>query len=348
MHSLSREFLGQLSYRNEDLNAIHALGEHRGKQQLFERQTPQILESLRSVACIESTESSNRIEGIVAPAAQVRRLVLHQVQPRDRTEQEIAGYRDALALVHDSAAAMPITADVLLQLHGMLYRYQPVPGGTWKSLDNAIVEHTGGASRVRFTPVPAVGTPDAMAQLMARYRDAVGQHLVDPLVHVPLLVLDLLCIHPFRDGNGRIGRLLTLLALYHSGYTVGRFISLERLVEESKESYYETLGASSQRWHEAAHDPFPWLRYFWGVLLRAYREFEERAGTLDSGRGAKTRRVRECILRQAVPVSVSEIERLCPGVGRDQIRNVLRALRDEQLIRSTGIGRSAKWVRIHV
>lgn len=187
----------------------------------------------------------------------------------------------------------------------------------------------------------------AMTDLIARFRTALDEHLADPLVLVPLAILDFLCIHPFQDGNGRMARLLTLQVLYHFDYTVGRFISLERIFEESQESYYETLEASSQGWHEAAHDIAPWLGYFWGALLRAYKEFEERVGTLARGRGAKGDRVRAEILKRQMPFSISEIEEACPGVSRDMVRLVLRAMKTEGLIAPIGKGRSAKWVGIH-
>ncbi len=172
---------------------------------------------------------------------------------------------------------------------------------------------------------------------------ALDQHLADPLVLVPLVILDFLCIHPFPDGNGRMARLLTLQLLYHFDYAVGRFISLERIFEESKESYYETLEASSQGWHEGEHNIAPWLDYFWGALLRAYKEFEERVGTIERGRGAKGDRVRAEILKRHLPFSISEIEEACPGISRDMVRVVLRAMKAEGLITPTGKGRSAKW-----
>ena len=177
-----------------------------------------------------------------------------------------------------------------------------------------------------------------------QYRSALDQHLADPLVLVPLAILDFLCIHPFPDGNGRMARLLTLQLLYHFGYAVGRFISLERIFEESKESYYETLEASSQGWHEAAHPSAPWLDCFWGALLRAYKEFEERVGTIERGRGAKGDRVRSEILKRQQPFSFSEIEAACPGVSRDMVRVVLRALKAEGVIAPTGKARAAKWM----
>lgn len=347
MHSLTSEYLARLRFDTRQLASLRALGEYRGKQRLYIAQSPEVLSDLRQVAAVESTESSNRLEGVVVAPHRLKSLVLKNAAPQSRSEQEVAGYRDALALIHESAEHMPFSEGTVLQLHGMLYRYMPQPGGHWKASNNDIVErHPDGSTRVRFRPVAAHLTPTAMADLMTRYGQARDQHLADPLVLVPLVVLDFLCIHPFPDGNGRMARLLTLQLLYHYDYTVGRYISLERIFEESKESYYETLEASSQGWHEAVHDITPWLDYFWGALLRAYKEFEQRVGTIERGRGAKGDRVRAEALKRTLPFSISEIEQACPGISRDMVRLVLRALKAEGLIAPTGKGRGAKWVNV--
>ena len=344
MHSLSPDYLAQLRFNAQQLATLRLLGEYRGKQQLFVAQSPEVLSDLLQVAVVESTESSNRLEGVVVPAHRLKSLVLKNATPQSRSEQEVAGYRDALGLIHESGAQIPFSENTILQLHGMLYRYMPQPGGHWKFTNNDIVErHPDGGSRIRFRPVATHLTPMAMADLIACYHSALDQHLADPLVLVPLVILDFLCIHPFPDGNGRMARLLTLQLLYHFDYAVGRFISLERIFEESKESYYETLEASSQGWHEAAHNIAPWLNYFWGALLRAYREFEERVGTIAHGRGSKGTRVRTEILKRHRPFSISEIEEACPGISRDTVRVILRAMKSEGLIASTGKGRGAKW-----
>ncbi len=346
MRSLTEEYLAGLRYDGSQMAALRALGEYRGKQRLFFAQSPEVLLSLRQVAVIESTESSNRLEGVVVPSARLKSLVAKNATPRNRSEQEVAGYRDALALIHESANDMVFAENVILQLHSVLYRYLPQPGGRWKAANNDIVErHPGGTVRVRFRPVEAHLTPMAMADLVSEYRAGVDRYLADSLVLVPLAILDFLCIHPFPDGNGRMARLLTLLLLYQFDYAVGRYISLERIFEESKEGYYESLEASSQGWHEAQHDARPWLNYFWGTMLAAYKEFEDRVGTIERGRGAKGDRVRAEVLKRNVPFSISDIEQACPGVSRDMIRVVLRAMKSEGLIESTGKGRSAKWRR---
>jgi Fic family protein len=347
MHSLSPDGLAGLRFDAQQLATLRALGEYRGKQQLYVAQSPEVLRDLREVAVVESTESSNRLEGVVVAAHRLKSLVLKNARPQSRSEQEVAGYRDALGLIHESGQHMPFSEGTVQQLHGILYRYMPQPGGHWKATNNDIIErHPDGSSRIRFRPVAAHLTPLAMADMVTRYRTALDQHWADPLVLVPLVILDFLCIHPFPDGNGRMARLLTLQLLYHFDYVVGRFISLERIFEESKESYYETLEASSQGWHEGAHDIAPWLNYFWGALLRAYKAFEERVGTIERGRGAKGDRVRTEILKRQLPFSISEIEEACPGVSRDMVRVVLRAMKAEGLIAPTGKGRGAKWSRV--
>lgn len=347
MRSLEPALLESLSLSPSHGSTLRALGEHRGEQQLFSQQTPEALETLRTVALVESTESSNRLEGVVAPPGRLREVVLRDAAPADRSEQEIAGYRDALALIHDSAEHMPFSVNVTQQLHSMLYRYQPGTGGRWKSTQNDIVERApdGSIARVRFRPVAPVATPGAMQDLI-RLWDEASDLQREPLLVIPLTVLDFLCVHPFADGNGRTARLLTLLLLYRAGYEVGRYISLERVIEDSRDTYYEALEASSTGWHEGEHDPFPWLEYFWGTLLRAYGEFRDRAGRIMSSRGSKTAVIETAVEGRVGPFTMSEIEDECPGVSRDMIRHVLRRLRDEGKVKVSGRGRGARWERI--
>jgi Fic family protein len=344
MHSLDPVFLDGLTLTASQGSTLRALGEHRGEQELHSRQTPEALETLRTVAMVESTESSNRLEGVVAAPDRLREVVLRDAAPADRSEQEIAGYRDALPLIHESAEHMPVSVGVIQQLHEVLYRYQPGTGGHWKSAQNDIVERASDGSilRVRFRPVSPVATPGAMRDLIRRWDQAMDQQR-EPLLLIPLAVLDFLCIHPFADGNGRTARLLTLLLLYRAGYEVGRYISLERVIEESRDTYYEALELSSVGWHEGQHDPFPWLDYFWGVLLRAYGEFRDRAGRLLTTRGSKTALIEGAVERRIRPFAISDIENDCPGVSRDMIRHVLRRMRDEGRVQVKGRGRGARW-----
>jgi Fic family protein len=344
-HSLNPAYLAGLSFSQAQLSSIQRLGESKGRQALFVARAPEKLDRLRASAIVQSSESSNRIEGVTAPHPRIEALIKHSTEPQNRSEQEIAGYRDALQLIHESHEDMPLNLNLILQVHALLFRYLPREGGHLKPSDNEIVERDseGTIRRVRFRPTPAVLTRQALSDLEASYHDATARASVEPLVLVPLAVLDFLCIHPFRDGNGRVARLLTLLLLYHHGYDVGRYISLERIVEDSKESYYETLEASSRHWHEGQHDAVPWITYFWGVLIRAYDEFEQQVAVLLSGPGSKTDFVRETVLNLVSPFSIKELESACPAVSRDMIRHVLRQMKSEGRVTPEGRGRAARW-----
>ncbi len=326
---------------------MRTLGEYRGKQRLYERQRPELLESLLTAAKIESTEASNKLEGVTAPDSRLEAIVRQHDAPRNRSEQEIAGYRDALELIHQSRVDMPITVNVIRQLHQRIHGYVPEQGGDWKPADNEIVERdeNNNIVRIRFTPTSAVATPQAMQTLAQRYEAAIQDNR-EPLLLIPLLVLDFLCIHPFRDGNGRVARLITLLALYHAGYDVGRYISLERVIQDSRTTYYETLEASSQGWHQSAHNVMPWLEYCWGMLLCTYKELENRLGDLSRPDISKSQRVREAVERKIEPFRIVEIERICPDVSRETIRLVLRAMKKEGIIEPTGRGRGVRWRKL--
>jgi Fic family protein len=343
---LNLNYLKNITLTTIQGSTLKKIGEYQGKQALFARQTPEILESLKQVAQIESSESSNRIEGVTASPGRVKALVMESTQPQDRSEQEIAGYRDALELVHESAEYMALSRMSILRMHSTMYRYLPQTGGQWKTRDNKIIEITDKGKEVRFEPVRAKKTPEAVETLVRNFDQAINQHQLEPLIVVPLAILDFLCIHPFTDGNGRVSRLLTLLLLYHFDYHVGRYISLERIVEESKTTYYETLKQSSQKWHDGEHNPHPWMNYFWGVLLRAYQEFEERVGEIRTNKLSKSEQIRMAVERRIGLFAISDIEADCPKVSRDMIRLVLRELRDEGIIAVRGRGRGAKWLRI--
>lgn len=248
------------------LRIVREISEYKGKQELFKSQSPQVLETLRQVAIVQSTESSNRIEGVTAPPERIRALVARKTKARNRSEQEIAGYRDVLNTIHTSAADMPFTANVVLQLHRDLYQFLPGEGGHWKPVDNEITETgPGGEKVVRFQPVPAHATPDAIRRLHEYTHRLQQSGEIEPLLLIASYVLDFLCIHPFRDGNGRMARLITLWLLYQAGYEVGRYISLEQIVERTKESYYDTLYRSSVGWHEGRHDLMPGSNTCWGL-----------------------------------------------------------------------------------
>lgn len=348
MNSLDSAFLQRLSLNPKDAATWEALSVYRGRQELHQQQTEAVLETLVRVAKVESVESSNRIEGIVSSRAVIEGIVLRDAKPKSRDDEEIAGYRDALALIHESGLNMPFQSNVVLQLHSQLYRFEAGKvGGRWKLNDNEIVAIQPDGSRLtRFRPVSASETPASMVKLMDRYQNAI-EAKISPLYLVPLTILDFLCIHPFDDGNGRVSRLLTLMLLYHSGHEVGRYISLERVVEQSKERYYEALRQSSQNWHSGEHDPMPWLRYFWSVLGAAYKEFEERVGKVRKTHGAKTELIEKAIERHFNPFAISDIVRDCPGVSRETIRVVLANMKKAGALKLEGSGRGAKYRRIY-
>lgn len=348
MNSLDPAFLQRLSLNPKDAGAWEALSVFKGRQQWQLQQTKAVLQTLVKVAKVESVESSNRIEGIVSSRAVIEGIVLQDAKPKDRDGEEIAGYRDALALIHESAKDMPFQSNVILQLHSQLYRYETGrEGGRWKLGDNEIVAiQPDGSRQIRFRPVSAFDTPGAMVKLVERYQNAVDAK-VSPLYLVPLTVLDFLCIHPFDDGNGRVSRLLTLMLLYQAGHEVGRYISLERVVEQNKERYYEALQQSSQNWHQGEHDPMPWLRYFWSVLGAAYKEFDERVGQVRKTHGAKTEIIQKAVERHFGPFAISDIVRDCPGVSRETIRMTLANMKKSGLLKLEGNGRGAKYRRIY-
>ena len=323
------------------LQTIRTIGEHKGKQELFKEQAPQVLETLCQAAIIQSTESSNRIEGITVPLSRLKELVAEKTTPRDRSEQEIAGYRDVLNTIHTSYAHIPFTPGVVLQLHRDLYQFAVGEGGRWKLVDNLISEtRPDGTKIIRFEPVKAYATPAAMERLHEQFNTFWQSGEIEPLLLIATYILDFLCVHPFSDGNGRMARLLTLLLLYKAGYEVGRFISLERIVERTKESYYDTL----QNWHQGQHSLLPWWEYFLGVVvLSAYREFEQRVGSVSSVKGAKTAMVLDTIGNMPRDFSIKDLQERCPTVGIDLIRRILRREREAGHLECLGRGPDARW-----
>jgi Fic family protein len=340
--------LTRLAARNASIPATTAwylsdLGEFRGKQELYTRQSPQRLKALREHALIESAVSSNRIEGVTVEPARVHD-VLVSPKPlfRDRDEEEVRGYRDALTWIHQNAPGIPISNETIQHLHAMT-RGQIWDSGRYKEKDGDIIErYPDGSERVRFRTVSARQTPAAMDKLMEDWHACLEERCVPPLIALAAFNLDFLCILPFRDGNGRVSRLLWLLQSYQMGLEVGRYISLERLVEQNKDRYYETLEQSSQGWHEGKHDPWPYINYMLSILKAAYREFVERVGETSEPRGAKTQLVLEVIGKMSGTFSLADLERACPGVSRDMIRRVLNTQKG-QTVDCIGRGPGELW-----
>ncbi|MBI9015904.1 MAG: Fic family protein [Phycisphaerae bacterium] len=319
------------------------LGEALGKQKLFTRQAPQKLKTLREHAIIESAVSSNRIEGIEINKSRIGTVVFGKSLLRDRNEEEIRGYRQALELIHKDSSNLSISEKTILGLH-KLTRGDIWGAGKYKEKQSDIIEkYPDGTERIRFKTIAPDLVPEYMDNTLELWDDCLKERWVPPLIALAAFNLDFLCIHPFRDGNGRVSRLLFLLQSYHIGYEVGRYISLERLIEQNKERYYETLEQSSKGWHEGKHDPWPYINYVLSIFNLACKEFEERVGRTVSEKGAKTAIIKSSIEHKNGLFAVSELQLNCPDISIDMIRTVLKQLKSDGLVDCTGLGRGAKW-----
>ena len=293
----------------EVVGILTRLHECRGRQELFIEAEADVFTALLEVAKIQSTGASNRIEGIYTTDERLNALVQKKVKPRNRNEKDISGYRDVLATIHESYEYIAPRPNNILQLHRDLYSFSSsAVGGVYKNSDNIIAEkHADGTETVRFRPVPAFQTADAMLNLCTRFNEAIEAGTYDPLLLMPVFILDFLCIHPFNDGNGRMSRLLTLLLLYRAGFIVGKYISIEMLIEKSKDSYYESLQASSRNWHENGNDYLPFLKYMLGVVVKAYNEFEDRVEHLRNRKMSKADRIKDLIEKTPGKISKKDL-----------------------------------------
>lgn len=328
------------------LSQIH---EFKGKQAVFTAAKPDALAQMLEIAKIQSTEASNRIEGIVTTDERLKQLVRDKTMPRTRSEKEIAGYRDVLSTIHESYDYIPPRPSLILQLHRDLYKFSGKSiGGNYKNSDNIIAEnHADGTRTIRFQPVAAWETPEAMQKLCDALDEALKDAELDPLVVIPMFVLDFLCIHPFNDGNGRMSRLLTLLLLYRAGYFVGKYISIEKLIADSKETYYEALQESSCDWHEGKNDYAPFVKYMLGVIVAAYREFSSRVELLTNVKLSKAERVREIIRNHLGTITKAEIAALCPDISEVTVERALADLKNAGDILKIGGGRYTKYTWNH-
>ena len=325
------------------LTTIH---EFKGEQTLFIEAKADTLTQLTEVAKVQSTEASNRIEGIYTSDDRLRALVRDKTRPRTRNEQEIAGYRDVLNTIHESHDHIPLKPSIILQLHRDLYKFESYDiGGKYKAGDNVISEEDAqGNKTIRFQPMPAWETPEAMEELCRAFDKAAVEGRIDPLLLIPMFVLDFLCIHPFNDGNGRMSRLLTLLLLYRAGYIVGKYISIEKLIETTKEQYYDSLQQSSQGWHENENDYEPFTKYMLGVLAGAYRDFSSRVELLTTQGMSKPDRVRALIKDSLVPVTKKEILEKCPDISQVTVQRALADLVESGEVLKMGGGRYTKYI----
>lgn len=332
----------------EIVQMVASIHEHKGKQELFLEANIDELKTLLEVALIQSTGASNRIEGIYTSDKRLEELVSQKAEPRNRSEQEIAGYREVLATIHESYEYITPRPNIILQLHRDLYSYsQGATGGNYKNSDNVIAETDAeGHQKARFIPVPAFQTADAMDELCSRFLEAWEADRIDKLVLIPMFILDFLCIHPFNDGNGRMSRLLTLLLFYKAGYIVGKYVSMEMLIEKTKGTYYEALQASSTGWHECENSYEPFVKYYLGIILKAYNEFESRVEHLKNRSLSKPERIKAVIDHKVGKITKKEIMELCPDISKVTVERTLTDLVKSGYIAKVGAGPATAYVRI--
>lgn len=331
----------------EIVNMLSSLHEFRGKQDIYIEAESDVLTALLDIAKIQSTKASNKIEGIYTSDERLEALVMEKTEPKNRSEAEIAGYREVLATIHDSYEYISIRPNNILQLHRDLYSFSSSDtGGRFKNTDNVIAESSkDGQQRVRFIPVPTFQTPEAMNNLCYEFNNAIERAEYDPLLLIPMFILDFLCIHPFNDGNGRMSRLLTLLLLYRSGYIVGKYVSMEMMIEKTKETYYEALQNSSIEWHNDQSDYTSFVRYYLGIVLKGYNEFQDRIKHLKYRKLSKADRVRSVFDKKLGVVKKSDIATLCPDISETTIERTLKDLLDAGFIEKVGKGRATGYAK---
>lgn len=329
------------------LGLIAAIYKEAGKQELYLKQSPEELEKLVEIAKIQSTEASNAIEGIVTTSTRIRQLVEEKTTPRNRDEQEIAGYRDVLTLIHESFDTIPITQNFILQLHKILYSHMNNPlAGRTKNVQNYIsATYPDGHTETLFTPLAPFETPGALDRICEEYSRVIGNFEVEPLLVIPVFIHDFLCIHPFNDGNGRMSRLLTTLLLYRSGFYVGKYISLEAKIAKNKDLYYDALRQSQTGWHEGAEDKLPFIKYLLGTILAAYKDFEERF-SLVAPKLSALETVRRATQLKIGRFTKQDIRELCPALSISSIEGALRKMVASDELKREGSGKNICYFRL--
>lgn len=332
---------------SEILGLIAAIYKEAGKQEMYLKQRPEELEKLVEIAKVQSTEASNAIEGIVTTSTRIRQLVEEKTAPRNRDEQEIAGYRDALNIIHENFDAIPITRNYILQLHKVLYSHMNNPmAGQTKSVQNYIsATYPNGHTETLFTPLAPFETPEALERICDEYNRVIGNMEAEPLIVIPIFIHDFLCIHPFNDGNGRMSRLLTTLLLYRNGFYVGKYISLEAKIAKNKDLYYAALRQAQEGWHEGTEDAVPFIKYLLGIILSAYRDFEDRFSLVEHKKPA-LETVRQATLNKIGRFSKQDIRELCPALSVSSIEGALRKLVASGELKREGNGKSTCYYRL--
>lgn len=347
MRDFNYSKIKEQKWDSEILGLVAAIYKYAGKQELYLKQRPKELEKLVEIAMIQSTESSNAIEGIVTTNARIKQLVEEKTAPKNRAEEEIAGYRDVLRIIHESYDVIPITKNYILQLHKILYSHMNNPlAGQTKTVQNYIsATYPDGRTEVLFTPMEPFETPAALGKICEEYNRIIGNLEVEPLLAIPVFIHDFLCIHPFNDGNGRMSRLLTTLLLYRSGFYVGRYISLEAKIADNKDLYYEALGKAQYGWHEGKEDGDPFIKYLLGTILAAYKDFEDRFEIIEEKLPA-LELVRKAVQNKIGKFSKQDIRELCPSLSISSIEGSLRTLVKEGELMRGGSGKATYYVRL--
>ena len=347
MRTFNYSAIREQKWDSEILGLVAAVYKEAGKQELYLKQRPEELEKLVEIAKVQSTEASNAIEGIVTTNTRIRQLVEEKTTPRNRDEQEIAGYRDVLNLIHENFDAIPITQNYILQLHKILYSHMNNPmAGRTKSVQNYIsATYPDGHTEILFTPLAPYETPEALDRICEEYNRVIGNMEVEPLIVIPVFIHDFLCIHPFNDGNGRMSRLLTTLLLYRSGFYVGKYISLESKIAKNKDLYYDVLGQAQIGWHEGTEDVVPFIKYLLGTILSAYKDFEDRFALVETKLSA-LETVRRATMEKIGRFTKQDIRELCPSLSISSIEGALRKLVAAGELKREGAGKNICYYRL--
>ena len=347
MRDFNYALIRERKWDSELLGLVAAIYREAGKQEMYLKQRPEELEKLVEIARIQSTEASNAIEGIVTTNTRIRQLVEEKTTPKNRDEQEIAGYRDVLGIIHESFDAIPITQNYILQMHKILYSHMDNPAaGKTKTVQNYIsATYPDGHTEILFTPLTPYETPEALDRLCGEYNRVIGNMELEPLIAIPFFIHDFLCIHPFNDGNGRMSRLLTTLLLYRSGFYVGKYISLEAKIAKNKDLYYDALSASQNGWHEGKDDPVPFIKYLLGTILAAYKDFSDRFALVETKRSALDT-VRLATQNKIGRFTKQDIRELCPALSVSSVEGALRKLVAFGELKREGQGKNICYYRM--
>lgn len=347
MRNFNYSKIKDIKWDSEILSLVASIYRYQGKQELYLKQRPNELEKLIDIAKIQSTESSNEIEGIVTTSIRLKQLLEEKTTPRNRNEQEIVGYRDVLDIIHENFDVIPISRNYILQMHKILYSHMNNPlAGKTKNVQNYIsATYPDGHSEVLFTPLSPFETPGALDRICDEYNRVIGNSEVEPIIMIPIFIHDFLCIHPFNDGNGRLSRLLTTLLLYKNGFYVGRYISLESLIARDKAAYYEALNKAGVNWHDGNEDVVPFIKYLLRIILAAYKAFDDRFSIVENKLSA-VEMVRKAALQKLGRFTKQDIRELCPSLSISSIEGSLRKLVEEGELRREGVGRSTKYIRL--